>query len=231
VEVDKIKPSDMYEARKFLHIPPKAVIYTICPKKYVLPEERSMGRNGILLAHKAVVAEYPDALLLLLGGESEDWIADARFMGIDKHIIKVGFQPVDQYSLFLSASNFFLFPIGGSEGTVISDRARSPLRVVEYMAAGRPIITTTLPEIKNDVDGCGLFIKSGRSSDLAEGILYAIRNPDLCKKMGELARERAVKLFSWSSIAQQLESAYYQILGREDGSDKQKTDYSRYCAC
>lgn len=207
-EVDRIKPLDMYDARKRLGLPPKATVYTIYPKAYVRYEKSLMGRNDILLAHKAVMAAYPDTFLLLLGRESEGWMTDAKFLGIDRRIISVGFQPADKYSLFLSASNFFLFLIGNTA----FDRARSSLRVLDYMAAGRPIIATGLPEIRNVVNGCGLFVRSDKPSDLAEEILHAIREPDLCKKMGELARERAVKHYSWSSIAQQLERAYCQML-------------------
>lgn len=206
-DVDKIKPVDTYDARKRLGLSCKAVVYGTYPKMYIRHEKSSMGRNNILLAHKTVVAAYPETFLLLLGRESEGWMADAEFLGIDKHIISVGFQSADKYSLFLSASDFFLFLI---ENTVF-DRARSSLRVLDYMAAGRPIIATGLPEIKKVIDGCGLFVRSGKSNDIAEKILYAIREPDLCKKMGELARERAVRHYSWSSIAQQLERIYYQM--------------------
>jgi glycosyltransferase involved in cell wall biosynthesis len=211
-DVDKIKPLDMCDARKRLRLPLKAVVYTFCnPFSYGGRGKDFMGKNVILLAHKTVVAEYPDTFLLLLGGKGEDWMADAKFLGIDKRVISVGFQPADKYTLFLSASNFFVFPV---ENT-ISDRARSPLRLPEYMAAGRPIIATGLPEIKYELNGCGLFIRSGKTSDLVEGILNAIRKPDLCKKMGELSRERAVKHYSWSSLAQQLERAYYQMLNQK----------------
>jgi glycosyltransferase involved in cell wall biosynthesis len=214
-DVEKIKPLDMYDARKRLGLPLKPVIYTYCnPYPYAGRGKDFMGKNVILLAHKAVLAEYPDTFLLLMGGKGEDWMADAKFLGIDKRIIRVGFQPADKYTLFLSASNFFLFP---AENT-IPDRARSPLRLAEYMAAGRPIIATGLPEIKYELNGCGLFINSGKTSDLVEGILNAIRKPDLCKKMGELSRERAVKLYSWSSLAQQLEMAYYQMLDQKSTS-------------
>ena len=209
-DVEKIKSLDMYDARKFLRLPPKAVIYATYPKKavHVRYGKRFMERNSVLLAHKTVVAAYPNAFLLLLGRESEEWMAEAKSLGVDKRIISVGFQPADRYSLYLSASNFFIFSIKNT----VFDRARSPLRIMDYMAAGRPIIATDLPEIKEVAHGCGLFFRPCEPGNLAEKILHAIREPDLCKKMGELARERAAKRYSWSALAQQLEKAYYQML-------------------
>jgi len=105
----------------------------------------------------------------------------------------------------LGASDILLLPMRDSP----FDRARPPaIRLGDYLAAGRPVIATALPENEKVVGKCGFLAKPGDPEDFANKILEALRNPDLCREMGERARELAEREYSWQILAKQLEKLY-----------------------
>lgn len=204
--IEAAEPFDMYETRRRLNLPCDTVIYTYNAydgSPWETP--RALGKNILLLAHKIVVDSFPNAFLLLLGKGCKTWLAEARSLKIDRNIICVDFQPADMYPLYLAASNFSLLILLDTA----FNRARSPLRLMDYMAVGRPVIATGLPEIKRVLAYSDLLIKpDADENDLADKILKAIRNPALCKNIGEAAREKIKKQGTWRIISRQLERIY-----------------------
>jgi len=200
---------DMNKAREDLNLPKDAFIYTSNIKKTSFGTKTFNEINPILLAHKHVLESKPEAKLMLMGeGGRERWIAEARLLKINKNIIYVGYQPSRLFGKYLSSSNFFLLPLGDT----IFNRARSLQRLMDYMAAGRPIITTSLPEnLKIGADCCFFINPSFEPRELSEKIVYAINNPELCETMGENALKKAQR-HSWKNCASHLEKIYTQHL-------------------
>ena len=199
---------EICEARKQLNLPLDAVIYCYHQRKLTFPTQLRVSprvpKNIILLAHKTVMDSYPNSFLLLLGEGSKETLTYAKSLQLDKNVFCLDFQPENVYHLYLSACNFFLLPV---ENTAFT-RAAIPQRLMDYMGIGRPVITTTLPEIKRLVDGCGLFIAKYDEDELSERMIEAILNPVLMKRMGENARERVKNQASWLIVAEQLERIY-----------------------
>jgi len=206
--IEASKPFEIYEARRRLNLPLDAIIYIFPVKESLIKTQlqKSLGKNIVLLAHKIVTNFYPNAFLLLLGKGCETWLAEARSIKIDRNVIGIDFQPADTYPLYLAASDFTLLP---PFPDTAFHRARSPLRLMDYMAVGRPVIATALPEIKRTLGYDDLLIKpNADENDLAEKILKAIRNSILCQKLGKVAREKIKKQGSWRIISKQLEKIY-----------------------
>jgi glycosyltransferase involved in cell wall biosynthesis len=100
----------------------------------------------------------------------------------------------------------------------------SPLKVFEYMASGLPIVAP-------DNDGLRRIVTDGR-----EGALYdpadagalaraldRLRDPTVRRRLGDAARDRAVREFSWTGHCSRLEAAMSRALeartrGRSGGS-------------
>lgn len=85
---------------------------------------------------------------------------------------------------------------------------------MDYMAVGRPVIATALPEVEKSIfDYYDLLIRpNAHENDLAEKILKAIRNPALYKKIGKAFQEKIKKEGSWRIISKQLERIYYRYI-------------------
>jgi len=202
--IDFIKPFNMHDAREELNLPMEGLIYTHVGSSSLDIE----AFNHLILAHKNVVKRCSDALLLLVGKIRKDEINLIKALNVTKNVLWVGPQPDSKYRLYLSASDAFLLPMKDN----IFNRARWPLRLGDYLAAGRPIIATDLPEIKKVVSECGLLAKPNDPKDFASKILEIITDQDLREKMAKRARELAERNFSWQILANQLGKIYNQYV-------------------
>lgn len=75
-----------------------------------------------------------------------------------------------------------------------------PNRLFEYMAVGLPIIAPSYAvEIAKiiEAEGCGLLADFEDPASVAEAILKLHRNPNLCRQMGQRAREAFEGRYNW----------------------------------
>lgn len=82
----------------------------------------------------------------------------------------------------------------------------SPLKVYEYMAAARPVVASRIGQLQEVIeDGVnGLLCPPGDALALSEAISRLHRDPALCQKLGQSARETVVRNHSWNRIAQRV---------------------------
>jgi glycosyltransferase involved in cell wall biosynthesis len=79
-----------------------------------------------------------------------------------------------------------------------------PLKMLEYMAGGRPIIASDLPSIREILnDNNSLICRPGDSADLAEKIKLLLDNQSLREKLARQAREDAKK-YTWNKRAERI---------------------------
>lgn len=200
--VDLIKPLDAFDARAKLGLPTKKIIYTVIGH---LDDE---SFKLLLQAHKKVVKRHPDSTLLLVRA-LKSHIDFIRSSSTIRNVILVEeWQPYEKLILYYAASNVLLLPMSDTS----LSRTQTPSRLIGYLSAGRPIVSTHLPEIANVIRGYGFLARSGDPDDFGNKILKLIENPHLRKEMGRCGRELAVNKYSWQIIAKQLEKVYNQFL-------------------
>lgn len=90
-----------------------------------------------------------------------------------------------------------------------------PTTVLEAMASGRPVVTTSVGGIIDMVtDGeSGLLVHPGDERALAAAIKRVLSDSDLRSRLGAGAQKRA-KAFTASAVAEQLESVYARVARR-----------------
>lgn len=142
----------------------------------------------------------PQYQFRLIGGDISTILNKDEIL--PENIEVIGKQSKEPLKYLLQKASILLAPYSlssqDSSGRNIAS-FQSPLKLMEYMAIGKPIITSkigAIPEIVED----GL---SGRliESDSAEKIVEAIKNlkanPERCIKLSKGARERSVQ-FDWN---------------------------------
>jgi len=102
-----------------------------------------------------------------------------------------------------------------SDVCVLSSRAEGmPNAILEYMAAGRPVVAT-------NVGGAGELIRNGESGflvdagdhrELAARILQLLAAPNRAREMGRLARKKAAEEFSVEAQLRRTEQLYDRLL-------------------
>lgn len=82
----------------------------------------------------------------------------------------------------------------------------SPLKVVEAMAAGRPVVASNLGQIADVVRDHqdGLLVAPGDWKAAADAVLALAGDPERCLAMGRNAAQRSRRMFSWASVASRI---------------------------
>jgi glycosyltransferase involved in cell wall biosynthesis len=99
----------------------------------------------------------------------------------------------------LAAADLLIAPETGDEQR---SRHASPLKIFEYMAAGRPIVAGDTPAVREILsDGVtARLVPTGQPAAMAAAVSALIRDPDQRAQLGANAR-RAVEPWSWNKRA------------------------------
>jgi len=86
-----------------------------------------------------------------------------------------------------------------------------PLPVVESMGAALPVVGSAVGGIPEAVvDGeTGLLFEPGNADTLAAALERMLGDGDLRQRMGAAGRARALRLFSWQAISDQISGVYF----------------------
>lgn len=88
------------------------------------------------------------------------------------------------------------------------------LKVVEALAMGKPIVSTSLGAEGIDVTHERNILLADDPAAFANAIGRILDAPDLGRRLGREARALAVDRYSWDAAADDLEAFYLQLLGR-----------------
>jgi glycosyltransferase involved in cell wall biosynthesis len=149
--------------------------------------------NLLLDAFGDVRRQCQDAVLLLVGGgEDYDGLRhQAAELGLGGAALFVGKVRPEEVPLYLALSDVSVEPVYDD----LTARARSPLKIVESLAVGTPVVTGDVGDRREMLDDgrAGLLVKPGDSDALAEGIVALLQDQERTQAMREAAlkvRER-----------------------------------------
>ena len=88
------------------------------------------------------------------------------------------------------------------------------IAILEAMAAGKPVVATTVGGIPEFVvpGETGLLVEPGNAAALADAIACVLRDPDRAKRMGASGRSRAQAGFQISTVVRRHEQVYEACL-------------------
>jgi glycosyltransferase involved in cell wall biosynthesis len=161
----------------------------------------------LLTAFRRVAQELPRARLLLVGGgEGYDEAGDlAQQLGIADRTVFTGYVPPEDVPCYLALGTVSVDPI---RDDVIA-RARSPLKVVESLAMGVPVVTGNVGDrqaLLGD-DEPGVLVPPGDSQALAAGLLTVLRDRKARARMAEAALARR-ELWYWDRLIHDFAQIY-----------------------
>ena len=99
-----------------------------------------------------------------------------------------------------------------------SDREGSPLSLMEYMEAGKPVVATQVGGVPDIIeDGVSGTLVEPRDPDtLAGAIATLLRHPERAAAMGRAGRERRRREFSIEATARRVEELYAELLAQKE---------------
>jgi len=143
-----------------------------------------------------VLQQGHDASLLIIGGgpgatEVQDIATTA---GLGDRVTVTGPLPHPQATAQLRAANVAVAPYPSMPFFYFS-----PLKLVECMAAGLPVVTTPQGDIPTILGTAGMLVPAGDIDGFATAIGDLLKDRDRRRRLGEEARGRALSRFSWDA--------------------------------
>ena len=90
----------------------------------------------------------------------------------------------------------------------------SPLKVVEYMMAGLPVVSTAVGDIAATVGDGGLIVDPADDRGLEQAVALLLGDPDLRRQIGANGRRRAMAEFTWDRAVDRIEEAALALAGQ-----------------
>ncbi len=140
--------------------------------------------------------------VIFVGGTDEDV---ARFRketeGI-QNVQIVGHRPHREIPLWLAAADVLALP--NSAKSEESVHETSPIKLFEYMAAGRPIVASDLPSIREIVSESEVeFVSPDNPEALARGVSDLLSNPARAQSLARASKAKSVQ-YTWENRAQKI---------------------------
>lgn len=149
------------------------------------------------------------SLKLLIVGEG-DLYAELkkiqREYSLQDRIVLTGWQPYDKIPEFLKASDLCLLPAQDNE--VMHNIV--PIKIYEYMAAGKPVLATRLPGVMKEFGNNNGIIYVNEAREVVKRTLELIKNGSLAEQ--GLKAKRFVERYSWDNITQDFEAILRHFL-------------------
>jgi glycosyltransferase involved in cell wall biosynthesis len=170
-------------------VPPDAplVVYTGTFEAY-------QGLDLLFGAAARVRRERPDARFLLAGGRP-DQVEMARdetsAAGLAGALIFAGERPAAEIPAYLEAADVLVSP--RSRGT------NTPLKIYQYLRAGRPIVATALRTHTQVLSDEVAILTDATAEAFAHGILRALSDPAAASVLGARAARLAASKYSYDA--------------------------------
>ena len=168
--------------------------------------EAYQGLDLLFRAMTHVRRLRPDARLVMVGGDPAQVAAarrDARALGLDDHVIFTGQQPAEDIPEYIDASTLLVSP--RSTGT------NTPLKIYQYLRAGRPIVATRLRTHTQVLSDETAVLAEPTPEAFGEAMLAVFGDPDRAAAVGRRARDLAETKYSDAAFLAKTEQAY-QVL-------------------
>ncbi|MEM3112421.1 MAG: glycosyltransferase family 4 protein [Candidatus Anstonellales archaeon] len=91
-----------------------------------------------------------------------------------------------------------------------------PTKMLEYMSAGLPVISSDFPLWKEVIEGnkCGICVNPLNPEEIAEAIKYLVNNPEEAREMGKSGKRVVLEKYNWDKEKEKLLVLYRNILFR-----------------
>lgn len=156
----------------------------------------------------------PDARLLIAGsglrGEEREMAAELERHELGPAAAWIPWVPAHELAATLAVGDVAMLPY---DDTLIN-RAKCSVKTLDLMAAAVPVVAEAVGQnadyfVHNE---SGLLIAPGDNSAFAGAIADLLADPERRARFGGAARQRALRVFAWSRLADQVERLYDSAL-------------------
>lgn len=169
--------------------------------------ESYQGLPELLAAIPRVRAAVPDVAFVLVGAEDSNGGTSVQRGHLD--LIREGAlrvvkrQPRERVPLFLSLANVLVSPRAYGDNL--------PLKIFDYLAAGKPIVATDIPAHRSVLDESRALLTAPWSPDLARGIVRVLDDPALAARLAHAGQVYAEEKLGWFQFVRAVGELYREM--------------------
>jgi glycosyltransferase involved in cell wall biosynthesis len=198
-------PTELADLRRELDLAEDApvVLYTGNFAEY-------QGIGLLFDAMPKVLQQMPGASFVLVGAANQTEI-DAAYGRLTASV-RAGVRCIERQSRERIATFIAL------AGVLISPRSHGgnfPLKVFDYLAAGKPIVATDVPAHRVVLDDSLAIMVEPDADGVADGIVRALTDQELATALAAATRRFAARELSWPRFVALVEELYALALGPE----------------
>jgi glycosyltransferase involved in cell wall biosynthesis len=176
------------------------------------------GMSELVGAAQELLQGRDDIRFLMVGPYYTRTQQRVAAAGISRSFIFTGPVQYEQVPNYMNASDVLVAPYN-PESIVSTEQVRrhglgSPLKVFEYMAVGKPVVTTDVKPISDPIqDGVnGYLIPPGNSKALSTAILGILADRQQAESIGAAGRQSVIANYSWTIVAKQLCGIFESVI-------------------
>jgi len=140
--------------------------------------------------------EKAETKFYVVGGRVPDWLRELATG--DRSIVLTGY--VDDPLPYIQRAAVFVAPILSGGGT--------KLKVLEAMAVGRPIVSTSIGVEGIEGEDQEHFMVADRPEAFSSGVVSLLNDRLLRERLGANARKRAIEKYDWEAICEAISRIY-----------------------
>lgn len=195
---------DSRRARAMLGIGPntQVVLYSGTFESY-------QGLDDLIAAIPTVLAAAPDTAFVLVGAHGAEGAAVRRrvtALGMDQSVRIMERQPRERIPPLLAMAE-----------VLVSTRAYGgnlPLKIFDYLAAGRPIVATDIPSHRSVLSDERAMLVSPGADALARAVTTLLHDPARRALLAGSARAYAAAHLGWPEFVESIEHLYEGVVAR-----------------
>jgi glycosyltransferase involved in cell wall biosynthesis len=173
------------------------------------------GLDIVVKALPKILEQHPVRLHIVGRGRSRQrklLSKQIHKLGVEGSVTVQPAIPHHEIPALIAESDICVAPLGLNDRNVT--QGACPIKVLEYMAAGRPLLASNMPIVRElvreDVDG--LLFSPSDPDDLARQVLTLLNDFELSKRLAQSASERALSKFTWHESQKKLIKVYEKLL-------------------
>jgi len=177
--------------------------YGLTGKRLILfvgTKDYNKGAIHLLEAVGKIAKDMEDVTLVTLGLPTEEWKRKRNNLH-KTHLLDLGYASEEEKRDAFDACDLFAMPSRYDSFGIV---------YLEAWRCGKPVIGAkvgAIPEVIEEGED-GLLVEFGEVHQLASTILHLLKNPDLCKKMGERGRKKVTERFNWQKNIGKIEEVF-----------------------
>jgi len=176
--------------------------------------ESYQGLELLIGAAPLVRRRVREATIVIVGGAG-DQLEDLRGRlvaeGLEDTVLAAGRRSPAEMPDWMALAEVLVSPRIQGENT--------PLKIYNYMHAGRPIVATDMVTHTQVLDSSTALLCPPTQEGLAEALCGALEDPEGARNLADAARRRAESEYSFAAFERKLLAAYREILSSSVSTD------------